>query len=100
TSAEQSFLIQPSAQNTRKSEVAADGWNLVEQYVGSDQDIIPTIGSTLSERRIVPFYKFNATWVVERIAVDYYLRVVVPLAFILLVTYFSVYLPHERFESI
>jgi len=100
TSAEQSFLIQPSAQNTRQSDVAADGWHLAEQYVGSDQDIIPTIGSTLSERRIVPFYKFNATWVVKRIAVDYYLRVVVPLAFILLVTYFSVYLPHERFDSI
>lgn len=100
TSAEQSFLIQPSAQNTRQSDVAADGWHLVEQYVGSDQDIIPTIGATLSERRIVPFYKFNATWVVKRIAVDYYLRVVVPLAFILLVTYFSVYLPHERFDSI
>jgi len=99
TSAEQSFLIQPSAQSTRKSDVASDGWHLVEQYVGSDQDIIPTIGASLSERRIVPFYKFNATWVVKRIAVDYYLRVVVPLAFILLVTYFSVYLPHERFDS-
>ncbi len=100
TSAEQSFLIQPSAQNTRQSDVASDGWHLVEQYVGSDQDIIPTIGASLSKRRIVPFYKFNATWVVKRIAVDYYLRVVVPLAFILLVTYFSVYLPHERFDSI
>jgi len=100
TSAEQSFLIQPSAQKTRQSDVASDGWQLDEQYVGSDQDIIPTIGASLSERRIVPFYKFNVTWVVRRIAVDYYLRVVVPLAFILLVTYFSVYLPHERFESI
>ncbi len=100
TSAEQSFLVQPSAQKTRQSDVASDGWQLDEQYVGSDQDIIPTIGASLSERRIVPFYKFNVTWVVRRIAVDYYLRVVVPLAFILLVTYFSVYLPHERFESI
>ena len=67
--------------------------------MGADQDIIPTIGSTLSERRIVPFYKFNATWVAERISVDYYTRVIIPLGFILLVTYFSVYLPHARFDS-
>src|SRR5262249_47272456 len=67
--------------------------------VGSDQDIVPTLGASVSEKRIVPFYKFNATWVVRRLAVDYYLRVVVPLSFILLVTYFSVFLPHTRFES-
>jgi hypothetical protein len=76
-----------------------DGWRLVDSYVGADQDIIPTIGQSLSERRIVPFYKFNATWVAERLAFDYYTRVIIPLGFILLVTYFSVYLPHARFDS-
>ncbi len=93
------FLIQPAAAR-RKADVPVDGWDLAEHYVGSDQDIVPTIGASLSERRFVPFYKFNATWIVKRIAVDYYLRVVVPLAFILLITYFSVFLPHSRFESI
>ena len=99
SSTTQSFLIQPPARRQRMADAAIDGWKLTEQYVGSDQDIIPTIGSSLSERRIVPFYKFNATWVVKRVAVDYYLRVVVPLCFILLVTYFSVFLPQSRFES-
>lgn len=94
------FLIQPAPLAEREKEVAVDGWQLLERYVGSDQDIVPTFGASLSEQRIVPFYKFNATWIVKRLAVDYYLRVVVPLAFILLVTYFSVFLPHRRFESI
>ncbi len=94
------FLIQPAPPADEQAEAPVDGWELAEHYVGSDQDIVPTLGASLAERRIVPFYKFNATWIVKRIAVDYYLRVVVPLAFILLITYFSVFLPHSRFESI
>lgn len=94
------FLVQPPAERQRITDLSVDGWRVIEQYVGADQDIIPTIGSSLSERRIVPFYKFNATWVAERISIDYYTRVVIPLGFILLVTYFSVYLPHSRFESL
>ncbi|MEO1205734.1 MAG: ABC transporter substrate-binding protein [Pseudomonadota bacterium] len=95
----QSFLIQPPATRLRSTDMNVDGWRLVDNYVGADQDIIPTIGASLSERRIVPFYKFNATWVAERIAIDYYTRVIIPLGFILLVTYFSVFLPHPRFDS-
>jgi Periplasmic binding protein len=99
-SAAHPFLIQPAAATGDLADVPVDGWQLKDRYVGSDQDIVPTLGTALGEKRIVPFYKFNATWVVKRHAVDYYLRVVVPLAFILLVTYFSVYLPHARFDSI
>lgn len=94
------FLVQPPAERQRITDLSVDGWQVLEQYVGADQDIIPTIGRSLSERRIVPFYKFNATWIAERISIDYYTRVVIPLGFILLVTYFSVFLPHARFESL
>lgn len=100
TSTEKSFLVQPLPDLRQVTDMNLDGWRFVEHYVGADQDIIPTIGKTLSERRIVPFYKFNATWIAQRISIDYYTRVVIPLAFILLVTYFSVYLPHARFDSI
>ncbi|MEQ8823647.1 MAG: ABC transporter substrate-binding protein [Filomicrobium sp.] len=93
------FLIQPPEAARQNRDVYVDGWRLIESYVGADQDIIPTIGQTLAERRIVPFYKFNATWVAERLAFDYYTRVIIPLGFILLVTYFSVFLPHTRFDS-
>ncbi|MEL6299437.1 MAG: ABC transporter substrate-binding protein [Pseudomonadota bacterium] len=98
-STKKAFLVQPSSVPAGRARGASDGWEIVDAYVGSDQDIIPTIGTSLSEQRIVPFYKFNVTWVASRIAVDYYTRVIIPLGFILLVTYFSVFLPHTRFES-
>jgi len=98
-STSQSFLIQPREPTAQRSDPNIDGWRLIDSYVGADQDIIPTIGQSLSERRVVPFYKFNATWVAERLAFDYYTRVIIPLGFILLVTYFSVFLPHARFDS-
>ena len=39
------FLIQPATAPEQRGEVAVDGWELQERYVGSDQDIVPTIGS-------------------------------------------------------
>jgi hypothetical protein len=93
------FLIQPLAQHLRQSGGEVDGWALRDQYVGSEQDIISTIAADGIGRHVVPIYKFNQTWTVRRISIDYYIRVVVPLAFILLVTYFSVYLPPARFDS-
>ncbi len=100
SSAARPFLIQPPVGAAGGGHFASDGWKPGERYVGSDQDIIPTLDSNASDRRIVPFYKFNYSWVVKRSANDYYLRVVVPLGFILLVTYFSVFLSHTRFESL
>lgn len=94
------FLIQPPARRLAASDLKIDEWSLLQDYVGSDQDIIPTIDTAAGDRRIVTFYKFNYTWAVKRLAVDFYLRVVVPLAFILLVTYFSVFLHEQRFDSI
>ncbi|MEO0730009.1 MAG: ABC transporter substrate-binding protein, partial [Pseudomonadota bacterium] len=93
------FLIQPTfRENWTAGQTFIDGWRLQDHYVGADQDIIPTLGETLSERRIVSFYKFNATWIAERIAIDYYTRVIIPLGFILMVTYFSAFLPQRRFD--
>lgn len=93
------ILIQPLAQHLRSSGGELDGWLLRDQYVGSEQDIISTISADGVGRHVVPIYKFNQTWVAQRISIDYYIRVVVPLVFILLVTYFSVYLPQARFDS-
>ena len=38
--------------------------------------------------------------VMSREATDYYLRVVVPLAFILIVAYLSIFIPREHFEAV
>ncbi len=93
------IFIQPLAQDLRRSGGDVDGWRLRDEYVGSEQDFISTIAANGTARHLVPIHKFNQTWVAQRISIDYYIRVVVPLGFILLVTYFSVYLPPSRFDS-
>ena len=45
--ASQPFLIQPAAAAKEQAEVPVDGWELAEHYVGSDQDIVPTLGASL-----------------------------------------------------
>lgn len=94
------FFIQPPNPTVLDRDFEIDDWTLLDEYVGSDQDIISTIQNYVSEQKIIPFYKFNYTLLVKRVAVDYYLRVVFPLLFILLVVYFSIFIPDSRFESV
>jgi ABC-type branched-subunit amino acid transport system substrate-binding protein len=98
------FLIQPPASRWRDQNFEIDGWTLLEGeeggYVGYDEDIISTFHKYVSERRILPFYKFNFTWIAQRNVLDYYLRVVIPLMLILIVAYFSAFIPIQQFESV
>ena len=48
----------------------------------------------------MPFYKASFVWLMKRQTTDYYLRVVVPLAFILVVAYLSIFIPQTHFEAI
>ena len=48
----------------------------------------------------MPFYKSSFVWLMKRRTTDYFLRVVVPLAFILAVAYFSIFIPLTHFEAI
>lgn len=93
------FLIQPSRRPASGEVPDVDDFLLLDQYVGSDQDVIPTLEPATGGTRVVSFYKFNQGWVVKRATADFYLRVVVPLVFILLVTWFSAFLSEERFDS-
>ena len=98
------FLIQPPASRWRDQNFKIDGWTLLEGkeggYVGIDEDSIVTFHNYVSERRILPFYKFNFSWIAQRNVLDYYLRVVIPLMLILIVAYFSAFIPIEQFESV
>lgn len=76
------------------------GWNLIDQYVGYDQDFIPIADARSGDRAAVPYYKINFSWILKRQATDYYLRVVVPLLFILVVAYLSIFIPRDHFEAI
>ena len=61
---------------------------------------MPTIDAWTFRQSIVPFYKASFVWQMQRQTTDYYLRVVVPLAFILAVAYMSIFIPMSHFEAI
>jgi hypothetical protein len=49
---------------------------------------------------VVPFYRATFAYVMTRETTDYFLRVVVPLAFIISVAYLSIFIPRAHFEAI
>jgi hypothetical protein len=94
------FIVQPPPMSMRDKDVATDGWDPLDQYVGYDEDVMPTIDAWSLNQSVVPFYKASFAWLMKRQATDYYLRVVVPLAFILIVAYLSIFIPQTHFEAI
>ena len=84
----------------RDRAVATDGWEPKSQYVGFDEDFVPTADAKSHEQSVVPFYKSSFVWQMARQTTDYYLRVVVPLTFILIVAWISVFIPRAHFEAI
>ena len=94
------FIIQPSPQRLRDQMVETEGWELRDQYVGYDEDFLPVIDAKSHERSIVPFYKGSFVWVMKREGTDYFLTVVVPLAFIMIIAYLAIFIPRAHFEAI
>ncbi len=94
------FIIQPPPLEVRDKLVATDGWDPKVQYVGYDEDFVPIVDAYTHEASIAPFYKASFVWMMQRQTTDYFLRVVVPLAFILIVAYLSIFIPQSHFEAI
>lgn len=94
------FIIQPPSASLRDMTAETDGWYMRDQYVGYDEDYIPITDARSEAKSIVPFYQVNFSWIMTREGTDYYLRVVVPLAFILIVAYLSIFIPREHFEAV
>lgn len=94
------FIVQPPPPHLRDRTVLTDGWEQKAQYVGYDEDFIPLVDAYTHEPSVVPFYKASFVWLMKRETTDYYLRVVVPLAFILVVAYLSIFIPIANFEAI
>lgn len=97
---EQPFVVQPPARQFRDKGADSDGWITADQYVGYDQDFISVLDTKTETKSVVPFYKASFAWIMKREATDYYLQVVIPLAFILIVAYLSIFIPNENFEAI
>ena len=92
--------MQPPPLQLRDSNVQTDRWQPKAQYVGYDEDFVPVVDAFTHEPSIVPFYKARFSWLMQREATDYFLRVVVPLGFILFVAYLSIFIPRANFEAI
>jgi len=80
--------------------VGSDGWDLKSQYVGYSEGFVPLLNAYTHEPSVVPYYNASFVWLMKRQTTDYFLRVVVPLAFILIVAYLSYFITTAHFEAI
>jgi ABC-type branched-subunit amino acid transport system substrate-binding protein len=94
------FIIQPPPPQLRDTAVVTDGWEPKSQYVGYDEDFVPMVDAFTHAPSIVPFYKASFVWIMKRTTTDYFFRVVVPLMFIFIVAYLSIFIPYSHFEAV
>ena len=94
------FIVQPPPLQLRDQSIGSDGWQQKAQYVGYDEDFVPVVDAFTHTPSVVPFYKASFAWLMQREATDYFLRVAVPLGFILFVAYLSIFIPRTHFEAI
>ncbi|MGE0627792.1 MAG: ABC transporter substrate-binding protein, partial [Hyphomicrobiaceae bacterium] len=94
------FIVQQPPLELRDRQVETDGWTPRTQYVGYDEDFVPVVDAYSLVPSIIPFYKASYVWMMQRETTDYFLRVAVPLAFILIVAYLSIFIPPTHFEAI
>ena len=94
------FIVQPPPVSLRDARVITESWTPMVHYVGYDEDFVPVVDSFTHEASVAPFYKASFVWQMRRETTDYFLRVVVPLGFILGIAYLSIFIPMARFDSI
>ena len=93
------FILQPPGEGLRHKSFRVEDWKLVSHYVGTTDRIITSVRGRHLEEHVVPYYNFNYTWVMRRSVIDYLVRVVVPLVFILIVAYLAAYIPRREFNA-
>ncbi len=99
-SALQPFMIQPPIGELRDTVFESGGWELTDHFVGFNHDIISFINPLEELKQTLPVYKFSYIFILKRARIDFFLKILIPLLVILMVTYFSVYIPFYRFETI
>ncbi|MEO1293546.1 MAG: ABC transporter substrate-binding protein [Pseudomonadota bacterium] len=97
------FILQPPPERMRDRTFQIPGWQPVAgpqgEFIGADQDLISVVAENGTAPRVIAFQRYSFTWLAQRQSLDYYLRVVLPLALIMVVAYLSVFMPKERFDS-
>ncbi len=99
-SGDKQFIVQPPPLALRDTALSVDNWDLASQYVSYTNEFLPIVNAFTHEPSIAPFYQTRYVWQMKREANDYYLRVVIPLLFILIVAYLSIFIPQSHLEAI
>lgn len=99
-SSDKAFIVQPPPLSYRDKFVVSEGWVPDRQYVSYYEDFLPVVDAFTHTQSIVPYYNVRYVWQMERETTDYYIRVIVPLLFILVVAYLSIFIPKTNLESI
>src|SRR5688572_18804712 len=94
------LLIQPSLRSNQNTDLDTEGWKFEKMYVGYSQDFISTDEYSVGLQKNIPFYKFGFVYILKRAHIDFFLKTLVPLLVILIITYFSVYIPPKEFEAL
>jgi hypothetical protein len=98
--ARQLILMQPPDATTRDSIFESTGWTYQHNYFGFDQTILSTSNQLKKKPGNISFYNFSFLYHLKRARIDYTLKTLVPLFAILIITYFSVYIPRRQFEAL
>ncbi|MBU1210841.1 MAG: ABC transporter substrate-binding protein [Alphaproteobacteria bacterium] len=93
------FILQPPAESLRNKAFEVEDWQLLHHYVGTTDRIITSVRGHALGEHVIPYYNFNYTWIMKREVVDYLVRVIVPLGFILVVAYLAAYIPRREFNA-
>ncbi len=99
-SGDKQFIVQPPPLVLRDPDLRVDNWDLSSQYVSYANAFVPVVDAFTHEASVVPFYETRFVWQMTRETTDYYLRVLVPLMFILIVAYLSIFIPQSHLEAI
>ncbi len=99
-SGDKQFIIQPPPLAMRDPALRVENWDFAAQYVSYSHDFVPVVDAFTHQPSIVPFYESRFVWQMTRETTDYYLRVLVPLMFILIVAYLSIFIPQSYLEAI
>jgi len=99
-SGDKTFIVQPPPAKLRNAVAESEGWIPDRQYVSFVDDFVPIVDAFTHRPSIVPFYNVRFVWQMKRETTDYYIRVIVPLLFILIVAYLSIFIPKSHLEAI
>ena len=99
-SGDKTFIIQPPPPDLRDRNLHSEGWEAEGQYVSFVEDVVPVVDAFTHRPSIVPYYTVRYVWQMKRETTDYYIRTIVPLGFILIVAYLSIFIPKSHPEAI